>query len=449
MTANRSRPEHPLPRVGLGVGLGLVALAMLVPAVTGWDVHVISFPPLHADWDPRLGPGTVPALIIAALATWRAVEMAERASWRTLLLWSFVAALAWLLALALVDGLDGIQKILDTQYEYLHTARGLADFGDALPGWVARITFALPDHWPVHVAGHPPGATLFFWVLVQIGLGSGLSAGLVVTFFAATTPLAVLVAMRALGAEPHARRAAPFLVFGPAAVWSAVSADAVFAAVAAWGIALLAIAATSPGRTPRVLWSVGAGLLLGYVVMMSYGVPLIGLLAVVVLWLARQHEGSWWPLPISAVVAAGVVLGFAAYGFNYLHAFAALHTRYYEGVASERPPAYWMWGDLAALVISAGPLMGAGVALVLGRARTLLRDQSTRVVTALALSGVAMIVVADLSQMSRAEVERIWLPFVPWLLVSCALLPERWRRRGLAGQVVTALVVQHLLQTGW
>jgi hypothetical protein len=35
------------------------------------------------------------------------------------------------------------------------------------------------------------------------------------------------------------------------------------------------------------------------------------------------------------------------------------------------------------------------------------------------------------------------------LLVACALLPERWRRAGLVLQVCTALVVQHLLATGW
>jgi hypothetical protein len=60
-----------------------------------------------------------------------------------------------------------------------------------------------------------------------------------------------------------------------------------------------------------------------------------------------------------------------------------------------------------------------------------------------------MVVLADASQMSKGEVERIWLPFVPWILVSCALLPERWRRGGLVLQVVVALVVQHLLATGW
>ncbi len=66
----------------------------------------------------------------------------------------------------------------------------------------------------------------------------------------------------------------------------------------------------------------------------------------------------------------------------------------------------------------------------------------------LVLSGAAVrpVLLADASQMSKAEVERIWLPFVPWLLLSCALLPERWRRTGLVVQVGLALVVQHLLR---
>ena len=72
----------------------------------------------------------------------------------------------------------------------------------------------------------------------------GLAAGLVVTVVAATTAVAVMSTLRALGAERAARRAAPFLVLGPAAIWQAVSADAMFAAVAAWGIAALASAAT-------------------------------------------------------------------------------------------------------------------------------------------------------------------------------------------------------------
>jgi hypothetical protein len=67
----------------------------------------------------------------------------------------------------------------------------------------------------------------------------------------------------------------------------------------------------------------------------------------------------------------------------------------------------------------------------------------------LVTAAAASVVAATLSQMSRAEVERIWLPFVPWLLLSTALLPEGWRRPALGVQVGCALLLEHLLYTSW
>ena len=139
-------------------------------------------------------------------------------------------------------------------------------------------------------------------------IASALSAaGLVVTVLAASTAVAVLVTLRLLGAEALARRAAPFLVVGPAAIWQCVSADALFAAVAAWGMAALAAAATARPGTRLLGWSVVAGTLLGGCVMLSYGLPLLGLLAVAVLVAAR----SWRPLVPAALAAAAVVGAFA------------------------------------------------------------------------------------------------------------------------------------------
>jgi len=126
-----------------------------------------------------------------------------------------------------------------------------------------------------------------------------------------------------------------------------------------------------------------------------------------------------------------------------------LRERYWEGVAGRRPASYWMWGNLAALLFSAGPLLAAGSAQAAVQGRRLRTRTDTRAVLWLSGAAAAMVAIADVSQMSRAEVERIWLPFVPWLLLSCALLPERWRRRGLALQVVTALLIQHLLRPDW
>ena len=291
-TAARTRLT---PLIGVFVAIGLIGLAMAVPALTGWDVYVRSFPPLHAEWDPRVGFGTLPALVVGGLAAWFSVDLARRLSWRRLLLAAYGGGLAWLFSLALVDGRAGIGRILDTRYEYLRTARATTDLPATLREYVSRIPFdGLPDdienaNWPPHVAGHPPGALSFFVLLARLGLGSGLAAGIVVTLIAASTAVAVLVTLRLLGAEMAARRAAPFLVFGPAAIWQAVSADAMFAAVAAWGIAALAAAATRRS----VPWAIVAGLLLGYCVMLSYGLPLLGVLAVAVLVVAR----TWRPLP--------------------------------------------------------------------------------------------------------------------------------------------------------
>ena len=70
----------------------------------------------------------------------------------------------------------------------------------------------------------------------------------------------MLVTVRALAGEALARRAAPFLVLAPAAVWMGTSADGYFAAVAAWALALLALAVT--GHRPRTT-GLASGLLFG------------------------------------------------------------------------------------------------------------------------------------------------------------------------------------------
>lgn len=436
------------PVTGLAAAVLLATLGMAIPAIFGWDVHVRWFPPLHAIWEPRLGAGTLPAVLIGALALWQGTALADRLPWRTLLVTAYAAGVGWMFSLALVDGLDGVGTILDTDYEYLQTARATSNLPATIAEYISRISYdGLPDNiqganWPVHLAGHPPGALTFFVLLDRIGLGSGLAAGIVVTLIAASTAVAVLVALRLLGAGDAARRAAPFLVIGPAAVWQSVSADAMFAAVAAWGIAALAAAAVHR----KIGWGLLAGLLLGYAVMLSYGLPLLGLLAVAVLVVAR----NWRPLPWAVLGALAVVGTYAALGFVWWEALPDLRERYYAGVASNRPPAYWMWGNFSALVFSAGPIAGAAVAVLGRRVRDLeLGDRSVRAVRWLAGAGLAMMVSADLSQMSRAEVERIWLPFLPWLLVATSLLPSGWRRPALAVQVVVALAVQHLLDTGW
>jgi hypothetical protein len=442
MMAERTRtPRAPL--IGLAVAVLLLVASAVIPAVTGWKVYV-STPPLHAEFDPRVGVGTIPAVVLAVLAVLFAARLAARARWWMLLVGATLASAAWMISLALTDGLAGIGTILDTNYEYLNTARAVTDVGATLRDYIAHIPFDSDHHWPVHIAGHPPGALLFFVALVRMGISTGLAAGFAVIAVAATTPAAILITLRRLGAEAEARAAAPFLVFGSAAIWMAVSADAMFGAIAAWGLCALAASATAK----RVGWMLGlsllAGLLLGYCVMLSYGLPLLGVLAVAILLIAR----SWRPLVGALAAALAVVLTFAANGFAWWEAYPVLSKRYWDGIASSRPYGYWVWGDLAALTVSAGPIVGASVAAAISRVRTALTP-GLRAVVFLVCAAAITVALADLSAMSKAEVERIWLPFVPWLLVGTALLPATWRRPALALQVTFALVMEHLLSTGW
>ncbi|GAB2768885.1 hypothetical protein GCM10027020_22420 [Nocardioides salsibiostraticola] len=436
------------PRWGLIAAVTLMALTVAVPLLTGWDVNARvddkgPFPPLHGFFDAKVGIGTVPAILIALLAFRYAAPLAATLSWRHLMLASYVAGAAWLLALAFVDGPSGIDRVLGNPFEYLGTAREIDNIPLMLETYVDRIPYSATDNWVTHIAGHPPGAVLFFIGLVKVGLGGDFVAGIVVTLIAATTALAVMSTLRTLGSESLARLAAPFLVFTPAAVFMAVSADAMFAAVAAWGLAALAVAATRTSTIRMVAWSLVAGLLLGYCVMLSYGLPLLGLLAVTVLFLAKQ----WRPLPVAVLGALIVVGGFAAYGFYWWEAYPVLVDRYWDGVAAVRPQAYWFFGDIGALLFSAGPLLGAGLAYAIGDRRRLVSVE--RVALFLAGAAALSVLIADLSRMSKSEVERIWLPFIPWMTLSLALLPEFWRRWGLAVQLGFALLVQHLLYTSW
>jgi hypothetical protein len=438
-------------RRGLVVAAVLVAFAMTVPALTGVDVKAGTAPPLLGDWALRWGWSSVVVLAVVAATTWGGWWAGlDRLSWRRLLVLSWAASVVWMVALALVDGPDGLGRILDHGTEYLESARAIDDVGAMLRQYVARIPLTSPDNWPVHLAGHPPGAVLMFIGLDRLGLGSWQAAGLVVVLASATLPAAVATTLDHLGCRDAARRALPFLVIGPAAVLMAVSADAVFAATGAWAAAALAAATASGHGARRVGLAVLAGLLFGWCVMTSYGLVLLGAVALAVLLSARGPlRDRSIVCAVAASSAAAVVLTFAAVGFAWWEAYPVLHERYWAGLASQRPAWYWVFGNLAALVLVAGPMLPAALAAGWPQLRALARRQRPEPVAALVAAGVTMVAVADLSMMSKAEVERIWLPFLPWLMLSTLWLPEPWRRWALTVQAVAALVLQHVIRTVW
>jgi hypothetical protein len=441
----RARPVgSPADVAAAAVGVGLFAAAAGVGA---W-LHLSGRPPgasaapVYAHWVPHVGPGTPLAVIVAVGVVRYGPGLAARLPWSRLLPAAVVASAGWILSLALVDGWRrGVAGRLTTRHEYLSEVSAVRP--GFLRGFTDRILDFQPDSWATHVAGHPPGALLVFAGLDRIGLGGGGWAAMACVLAGASVAASVPWTVRVLGSpgssdggDAGARAAVPFAVLLPGAVWLGVSADALFAGAAAAGVALLATGLA--GR--RIAALVAGGAVLAFCCYLSYGLVLMAPLVLALAVVTKRVRPLCWAIAGGVAVVAAFTLA----GFWWLDGYHLTVRRYYQGLASARPYAYWVWANLALLVLSAGP----AAAVILRRAVPAgLRDR--RPVVLLPLAAFAAIAAADLSGLSKAEVERIWLPFAVWLPAGAALLPAPSRRWWLAAQATTALVVNHLLLTTW
>ncbi|OLT01415.1 hypothetical protein BJF90_31830 [Pseudonocardia sp. CNS-004] len=421
--------------VVLAAALLVVASAVVGRALLAAGVDIfLPFPPLLAEWLPHIGPGTPAAVVVAVAVAGQGPALAHRLPWERLLATAYAAAVAWTLALALVDGWRrGVVERLTSGEEYLHDVPRVTDIGAMLSTFADHILTDRPGFWTTHVGAHPPGALLTFVWLDRVGLGGGGPAGLFVIIVGASAPIAVAVAARALGAEDLARRALPFGVLWPGAVWVGVSADGMFAGVLAWGVALLAVGAAGRGFRAGVA-ALTAGVLLGWCLYLSYGLVLGGPIALAVLVATRNLRAG----VLAAAGSLAVVGAFTAAGFWWFTGFERVQVIYAASIAATRPYSYFVWANLAALLFAIGP---AAVA-ALRRTRAVPTPVALLVGAAL-----AAVLLADVSGMSKAEVERIWLPFAVWLTIPCALLPHP--RYWLAAQAGLALAVNHALLTVW
>ncbi|AHH19765.1 putative membrane protein [Nocardia nova SH22a] len=438
----------------------LVAVAFVVPRISTphyRDSLYAAAAPIFGSWLPHLGWGTGPAIVIAVAVVLYGPKLAAALGWPRLLLSTWGTALAWAFSLAMIDGWQrGFAGRLTTTHEYLHEVGGVHDIPAMLRGFSGRILDYQPDSWTTHVSGHPPGALLTFVWLDRIGLGGGAWASTLCVLVGCSASVAVLVALRALGAENRARTAAPYLALAPAAIWLAVSADAFFAGVVAWAVAALAAGLGGARRGPLIVFV--SGVLFGFGIYLNYGLVLMAVPAAAVALLRGVR--AVWPavLGVLAVVAA-----FTLSGFWWLDGYHLVVQRYYQGIATTRPVSYWIWGNLAATVCAIGLASAAALHRLPGAlhiptpaeiraapaaafARWRTRADPAALLALAALTGLLL---ADLSGLSKAETERIWLPFDIWLIGGTALLPARTARAWLAVQAVGTLVLAHVLLTNW
>ncbi len=226
----------------------------------------------------------------------------------------------------------------------------------------------------------------------------------------------MLVAARSVAGEAFARGAAPFVVIAPAAIWLASSADAVYAAIAAWSVALAAVAAQR--RSPGI--AAAAGCVLGLGLLCSYGLALVAIPVAVVL---VGLDAVRLLLPVAAG-AAIVLAGAALAGFWWVDGLRATVHEYHV-LDLERPYGYFLLANVAAFALQLGP--ATAVALVR------LRDRAAWLLVG---GGLAAATVANLSGLSEGEVERIWLPFGLLVLLAGGVLGQAGSAplAGLAGR---------------
>ena len=440
------RSGHPAAPV---IAVAVAAVAVLLVGWAGYRLtrdgtvlHLLGGYVLRGRFGVVLTPRVLLPVAVGLAGVLYGPALAARLRWALLLPVSAVAAAGWAVALALSSGWHRLPEPLSVRFEYPHDVPRVADLGSYLSTYLASVPADSADPGTTHVAGHPPGALLAFVLLDRTGLsGLGWAAALCVAGGALAVP-AVLVTVRAVAGEDPARRAAPFLVLAPVALWVATSADALFAGVAAWGVAALATAAARAPGAGADLRALTGGLLLGAALFLSFGLTALGLVALVVVGVHRARLGWGGVARVLGVGAAGVlaVVAVAALGgYWWVEGFLAAGDRVRSGPSyADRPLPFFLVANLAAAVLALGPAAVAGLAC--------LRRTPLALLPLAALAGV---LVSDLTGLVRGETERIWLPFHPWLLVATAFLPAPGRRGWLALSAVLAVAIEVTVRTEW
>lgn len=437
--------EEPLDQPGISgppwMGYAAVAAAvvLLIVAVLrgqqlqrlGHRIEMLASP-FTATWGALWSPWLLVAAALAVLLVWWWVPATEQMRWPRVLAGAGLWGLVWPVVLQLSSGWDSLYEILGDDRAYLPVAQSITSPAEFLSTFVDRI-----HDFPTHTAAHPPGAVLSHWIFDEIGGGRSDVLTAAFLLIAASAAPAALVAMDRIAGRAATRRAAPFVGLAPAAIWIASSPDAMFMGVVAWAVMFGAVAITTSGNASRAA-AVGSGLFAGASFSLSYGMSLLlaPLWALVVLAVLRKR---FEPLVWATLGLAVVPVLFMLAGFNWWDGANATREHYQAGVASRRPLSYFVFANVAVLAATAGPAAVAGIAR--------LRHRASWWLVGGALVGVAA---ANFSGLSKGEVERIWLPAIPFLLLACTAFVSRGERRAWLGlQLAVGIAMQFWIRSPW
>ncbi len=425
------RAELALPRAGLVVCALTVAVGLAIRATTlGLGTPL---PPFSMLFSPELDPLVAVSVLVLGGAATLTPRLIDRAA-------TPARVVGGLFALALALGLSlnvaragvsgwtavftsGVHGSPEAPHEYLP---GLPALAHGVAYYVGHFPQLLM-HVPTHVRGNPPGPLVALHLL-GIHTAAGLTA-LCVALGALTAPLAYDLG-RVLGGEQRGRLAGALTAFAPSLLlFGVTSVDYAFATLGLGAACLLV-------RRNR------AALLAGGV-LAALGSFFSWLLLAIPAWatiVVLRREGPRRALACAgtsaiAIVALNAVLA-VTLGYDPLATLRVLEQLYRHGAASTRPYAYWLFGSPVAWALMLGmPTAWLG-ARSLGR-----RDPA-----AVALA--AVVLAAAVLGFTKAETERIWLPFVPLACVAAAAtISARTLRPLLWSLAIQALAVEVLFDT--
>jgi len=255
-------------------------------------------------------------------------------------------------------------------------------------------------------------------------------SSLTITVGALLSPLVYFLGRR-LFDEQSGRLAGLLSVFVPTALlYGATAADALFATLAFASACLL----LARGRAAVLAGAVA----LAVSSFFSYALLVAGGWAGIVRW----RRDGFASMAFAAVACAVSVLALygllaALTGFDVLASIEATHERYFKGVASIRPYAFYLFGSPAAFLVMLGPVAWYAS-----------RSLGSREITAVALA--VAIAVTTLVGYTKAETERIWIFLVPMACLAAArALPERHLRPVVVAMAIQALAIEVLFRTMW
>lgn len=387
--------------------------------------------PLYGEWEWGITWWLVAPVIVGILVVVFLPPLSQRWPWQAVLIATAASGVLFSLALAEAQThptvLEDIYRTYARHITYIDEAGGVGPFLNEYTEYQSRPSF------PVHLRSHPPGLLLFFWAASWLGFYGPEFTIQVAMVCAAASIVAALAILREVAGERLARRAAPFLVIAPAAVWH-TNADIIFAGVVLSAVACLVIATGRTGYRAAG-WTVAGGLLAGMALMLAFGIVLLAIPVVVIALMRKQ----WLVLAGGAAIALLVVLVPLIWGYWWMEGLEVTRERYYGGVADARGYWYFLVANLAVFALAVGP----AIAVALAR----LRDRMVWIVVG---SGLAVVAVANLSGMSSGETERIWQPFMPLvMLAGCVFERAREIRGWLSLHLGLTVVLVAALYVAW